>query len=91
MVAYLLSYENVVRIYLHLFARRRVSYLRYLCLLVNSGVQRILCCVFVVFLFVLPLCCQNKTRAFLQTSGGKYEQRFHMITDMPPYVSPRHS
>jgi hypothetical protein len=36
-----------------------VSYLRYLCLLVHSGVQHILYCVFVLFFFVLcTLCCQ---------------------------------
>ena len=28
-------------------------YLRYLCLLENSGVQHILCCVFVLFVFIL--------------------------------------
>ena len=30
-----------------------MSYLRYLCLFVYSGVQHILCCVFVLFFFVL--------------------------------------
>ena len=30
-----------------------MSYLRYLCLLAHSGVQHILCCVFVLFFFVL--------------------------------------
>jgi hypothetical protein len=30
-----------------------VSYLRYLCLFAYSGVQHILCCVFVLFFFVL--------------------------------------
>ena len=37
-----------------------MSYLRYLCLpFVHSGVQHIVCCVFVVFVFVLcALCCQ---------------------------------
>ena len=33
-----------------------MSYLRYLCLFANSGVQHILCCVFGLFVFVL--CCQ---------------------------------
>ena len=32
-----------------------MSYLRYLCLLANSGVQHTLCCVFVLFVFVLSL------------------------------------
>jgi hypothetical protein len=31
---------------------RRMSYLRYLCLFTYSGVQHILCCVFVLFFFV---------------------------------------
>ena len=30
-----------------------MSYLRYLCLFAHSGVQHILCCVFVGFFFVL--------------------------------------
>jgi len=32
---------------------RLMSYLRYLCLLANSGVQHILCCVFVLYFIVL--------------------------------------
>ena len=36
-----------------------MSYLRYLCLLTYSGVHHILCCVIVLFVFVLcALCCQ---------------------------------
>jgi hypothetical protein len=36
-----------------------MSYLRYLCLCAHSGVQHILCCVFVLFVFVLcTLCCK---------------------------------
>jgi hypothetical protein len=34
-----------------------MSYLRYLYLVAHSGVQRILCCVFVLFVFVLCLLC----------------------------------
>ena len=34
-----------------------MSYLRDLCLLVHSGVQHILCCVFVLFFFVLCTLC----------------------------------
>jgi hypothetical protein len=30
-----------------------MSYLRYLCLIPHSGVRHILCCVFVLFFFVL--------------------------------------
>ena len=38
--------------------RRLMSYLRYLCLFAYSGDQDILCCVFVLFFFVLcTLCC----------------------------------
>ena len=45
-----------VHLYLQLFVERLMSYLRYLCLFVHSGVQHILCC---VFCFVcLRLCCQ---------------------------------
>jgi hypothetical protein len=37
----------------------RAIALRYLCLLAHSGFQHILCCVFVLFVFVLcTLCCQ---------------------------------
>ena len=36
-----------------------MSYLRWLCLFVYSNVQHILCCVFVLFVFVLcTICCQ---------------------------------
>jgi len=34
-----------------------MSYLRYLCLFAYSGVQHILCCVFVLFFFVLGTLC----------------------------------
>ena len=48
-----------VRLYLQLFVGGLMSYLRYFCLFVDSGVQHILCCVFVLFFFVLcTLCCQ---------------------------------
>ena len=36
-----------------------ISYLRYLCLLAHSGVQHILCCVFVFFYFVLCTQCRQ--------------------------------
>jgi hypothetical protein len=36
-----------------------MSYLRLLCFYAHSGVQHILCCAFVLFVFVLcSLCCQ---------------------------------
>ena len=36
-----------------------MSYLRYLCLLAHSGVQHILCCIFVLlFLVFCTICCQ---------------------------------
>jgi len=48
-----------VRLYLQLFVEGCMSYLHYLCLFAHSGVQYILCCVFVLFFFVLcTLCCQ---------------------------------
>jgi len=48
-----------VHLYLQLFVIALMSYLRYLCFLTCSGVQHILCCVFVLFFFVLcALCCQ---------------------------------
>ena len=34
-----------------------MSYLRYLCLFVYSGIKHILCCVFVWFFFVLCILC----------------------------------
>ena len=48
-----------VRLYLQLFVGRRMSVLHCLRLLANSGVQRILCCIYILFFFVLcNLCCQ---------------------------------
>ena len=43
----------LIRPYLRLFVWGLISYLRYLCLFVQSGVQHILCCVFVLFFFAL--------------------------------------
>ena len=42
-----------VRLYLQLFVGGFMSYLRYLCFFGDSDVQHILCCVFVLFSFVL--------------------------------------
>jgi len=36
-----------------------MSYLRYLCMLAHSGVQYILCCIFVLFVFVLCTLCSQ--------------------------------
>ena len=47
-----------VRLYLQLFLGEIMCYLRYLCLLANSGVQHILCCIFVMVSSVFILCCQ---------------------------------
>jgi hypothetical protein len=47
--------SDVFLLYLRLFVGGLMSYLRYLCLLANSGVQHTLCCVFVLFVFVLSL------------------------------------
>ena len=40
------------RLYLQLFVGGLMSYLPYLCLLAHSGVQHILCCALVLFVFV---------------------------------------
>ena len=56
-----------VRLSLHLFVRWLMSYLRYLCFLVHSGVQHILGCVFILFFLVLcTLCCQFLWIVFLR-------------------------
>jgi hypothetical protein len=65
------------RLYLLLFEEGLMSYLRYLCLLVYSGVQHILCCVFVLFFFDLSLLPVSLDSPFLiapsvlRTIGGK--------------------
>jgi len=52
------SNSSSVRLYLQLFVGGSVSYLRYLCVFPYSGVQHILCCVFVLFFFVsCTVCC----------------------------------
>ena len=49
----------LARLFLQLFVGGLMSYLRYLCLFAHSVVQHILCCVFVLFFFVLcTLYCQ---------------------------------
>jgi hypothetical protein len=47
-------HENDVRF---VFVSSILSYLRYLCLFAYSGVPHILCCVFVLFVFVLCILC----------------------------------
>jgi hypothetical protein len=42
-----------LRVHLQLFVGGVMSYSRYLCLLAHSGVQHIVCCVFVLYVFVL--------------------------------------
>jgi len=42
-----------VSLSVQLFVWGLMSYLRYLCLIAHSGVKRILCCVFVLFFFIL--------------------------------------
>ena len=44
-----------IQLYLQLFVWGRMSYLRYICLFVHSGVRHILCCVFFVFCFFFRL------------------------------------
>jgi hypothetical protein len=44
-----------VRLYLQLFVKGLMSYLRYLCLFAHSGVHHTLCCVFALFFFVLSV------------------------------------
>ena len=53
--------KNDIRsvLYLLLLVRVVTSYLRYLCLLAYSGVQHILCFVFVLFVFVLSTLCSQ--------------------------------
>jgi hypothetical protein len=47
----------LVRLYLQLFVGGCMFYLHYLCLFAYSGVQLLLCCVFVLFFFVLCTLC----------------------------------
>ena len=42
-----------VRLYLQLFVEWLMSYLCCLCLFAHSGIQHILCCVFVLFVFIM--------------------------------------
>jgi len=50
---------RVIQLFKVGFKVRFTSYLRYLYLFVHMGVQHILCCVFLLFFFVLcTLCCQ---------------------------------
>ena len=48
-----------VRLHFPLFVGWLMSYLRYLCLFGYSGVQHVLCCGFVLFVFVLCLVYPN--------------------------------
>jgi hypothetical protein len=48
-----------VRLYLQLFVGGLISYLRYLCLFSHSDIRHALCCVFVLFLFVVSVLCSR--------------------------------
>ena len=49
-----LNFLSSVRLYLQLFLRGLMSYLRYLCLFTYSGVHHILCCVFIFYSSCVP-------------------------------------
>jgi hypothetical protein len=51
--------KTMLGLYLHLFVGGSMPYLLYLCLFAHRGVQCILCCVFVLFVFVLLLVSLN--------------------------------
>jgi hypothetical protein len=56
---FFLSYDKDVLKIIQLCVGGLISYLHYLCLFVYSGVQHTLCCILVLFFFVLcTLCCQ---------------------------------
>ena len=55
-VVFLFVFLYSVHLYLQMFVGPPMSYLRYLCLFVYNGIQDMLCCVFVLFFFVLVLC-----------------------------------
>jgi len=77
-----------VHLYLQLFVGGLMSYLRYLCLSAYCGLQHILCCVFVLFFFVLvqrvwryqrgnqnPYIKEEQTTKWPNEKGQKDKQR----------------
>ena len=73
--------KNDIRfvLYLQLFVRVFTSYLRYLCKLAYSGVQHILCCVFVC---ISSSCCQFFWNVYLLL-----HLRYSLLFIMPNYRS----
>jgi hypothetical protein len=70
----------LVRLYLSLFVGWIMSYLRYLCLLAQSGVQHILCCVFVLFFFALcTQFCQLLWIVYLFSLPLRYSLTFILV------------
>jgi hypothetical protein len=54
-LSYYVSLRSEFRVVMSVFTSSCLSYLCYLCLFAHSGVQHILCCVFVLVFFVLCL------------------------------------
>jgi len=78
-----------VRLYLRLLLGELLSYLRYLCLFAHCCVQHILCCVFVLSVFVLcTLCCQCLGIVFLRLVYPMLPvSRDCLFTSCVPYVA----
>jgi hypothetical protein len=86
---------HLVSCYLQLFVGGIMCVLRYLCLFTYSGVQHILCCGFVLFVFTLclvlsspcvllpPVVCRDNTRHKVKTNKTKPQ---HNMCWTPPYV-----
>ena len=79
------------RLYLQLFIEGLMSYLRYLCLLAHSGVQHILCCVFVLFFFgFCALCCQFLwiVHSYVASFSGLSTPMLPVSLDCPLLITP---
>ena len=59
---FLCDFNGYVLVFVDKFVGGLVSYLRYLCLLAHSSVQRILCCVFAIYIFKTKLMFWGSTK-----------------------------
>jgi hypothetical protein len=81
-----------VRLCSHVFVGGRMSCLRYLCLCVNSGVQRIMCYVFVLFFLhlVYPMLLHKMKKNKTKTIQRHWQHRVHKMKTNKTKTIQRH-
>ena len=82
------SIRYSVRLYLQLFVGKHMSYLHYLCLFAHSGVQHIMFCVFLRFVYpMLPVSLDCPfSNVYLHTDQKRMQNSISDGLGISPYV-----